>query len=102
MITYFTNRSWVVISLLLVGSPAYLMACPVCFGRVEGPINAAIAGAIFLLLGTTGLALSGIVFFFIRMYRFHSQDYRKSKIAVNEDGKIVLNRHEELKNYQCN
>jgi hypothetical protein len=45
------------------------MACPACFGAVEGPIADGVKLAILALLGVTGSVLSGFVAFFVYLAR---------------------------------
>ncbi len=72
-------------------APGLLRACPVCYGKVEGPTNAAINAAILLLIGLTGMVLSGIVLFFVRMNRFRRHKEALSQYMVTDEGEIVLN-----------
>ncbi|RMG69090.1 MAG: hypothetical protein D6715_00590 [Calditrichaeota bacterium] len=77
--------------------PALIQACPVCYGKVEGPTNAAINAAILLLIGITGLVLGGIAGFFLRMRRFQRRQEGLSKYVVTDEGDIVLKGENEPK-----
>jgi hypothetical protein len=59
-----------------IGSaPKVVLACPVCFGALEGPIADATNKAILVLLGITGAVLAGFASFFIYLIR-------RARIAV--------------------
>lgn len=51
------------VSLMLLPTPA--LACPVCYGAIEGPAADAMNLAILALLGVTGLVLGGVAIFFV-------------------------------------
>lgn len=49
-------------ALALASFPAAATACPACMGKaINAPVAEAMNGAIFLLLGFIGFALSGII-----------------------------------------
>ena len=59
-----------------IGSaPKVVLACPVCFGALEGPIADGTNKAILVLLGITGAVLTGFASFFIYLIR-------RSRVAV--------------------
>ena len=60
----------VVISLVLLGAPKLLLACPVCFGNPNsGQSRGAQAGILALLIVTMGMLASFAGFFFIYLRR---------------------------------
>jgi hypothetical protein len=56
-------------ALALTSAPAPAVACPVCFGMLEGPLADGTNKAILTLLGITGCVLAGFATFFIYLIR---------------------------------
>ena len=53
----------------LASAPEPALACPVCFGMLEGPLADGTNKAILVLLGITGCVLTGFATFFIYLVR---------------------------------
>ena len=56
-------------ALALASAPEPALACPVCFGMLEGPLADGTNKAILTLLGITGCVLAGFATFFICLIR---------------------------------
>lgn len=56
-------------ALVLASAPAPALACPVCFGMLEGPVADGTNKAILALLGVTGCVLAGFASFFIYLVK---------------------------------
>ena len=56
-------------ALALAGAPEPALACPVCFGMLEGPVADGTNKAILALLGVTVCVLAGFATFFIYLVR---------------------------------
>ena len=56
-------------ALALANTPEPALACPVCFGMLEGPLADGTNKAILALLGITGSVLVGFATFFIYLIR---------------------------------
>ena len=56
-------------ALALANAPEPALACPVCFGMLEGPLADGTNKAILVLLGITGCVLTGFATFFIYLIR---------------------------------
>jgi hypothetical protein len=56
-------------ALVLASAPAPALACPVCFGMLEGPLADGTNKAILALLGVTGCVLAGFATFFVYLIR---------------------------------
>ena len=54
---------------LLLGTPAALEACPICFQFEQGPVTAGMRGAVFVLMGVTAGVLTGFAVFMTRFVR---------------------------------
>jgi hypothetical protein len=53
----------------LVLGPVAVLACPVCFGVEDGPAADGARAAVAVLMGVTGLVLSGAAAFVVRFVR---------------------------------
>jgi hypothetical protein len=53
----------------LVLGPVTVVACPVCFGIEDGPAADGVRAAVAVLMGVTGLVLSGAAAFVVRFAR---------------------------------
>lgn len=56
-------------ALLVAGAPQAALACPVCFGALEGPVAEATNQAVLALLGVTVSVLGGFATFFIYLIK---------------------------------
>ena len=56
-------------TLLLLGVPRAVLACPVCFGQNETPMGNAIKGGVILMLVLVGLVLTGFGAFIVQLNR---------------------------------
>lgn len=56
-------------ALALASTPAPALACPVCFGMLEGPVADGTNKAILVLLAITGSVLAGFASFIIYLVR---------------------------------
>lgn len=63
----FGKRSLFVLLLVLVSVHTSLQACPVCYGNAESAEVEGARWAILFLLGVTGMVLTGIISFVLRM-----------------------------------
>jgi hypothetical protein len=66
--------AFVVVLLVLIS--AQVFACPVCYVDAESPTADGLTYAIGVLIGITGVVLSGIVAFFVYMHK-------RSKLTLN-------------------
>ena len=62
-------------ALALASAPVSALACPVCYGMLEGPLADGTNKAILALLGITGCVLAGFASFIIYLIR-------RSRVAV--------------------
>lgn len=56
-------------ALALASAPAPALACPVCYGMLEGPLADGTNKAILALLGVTACVLAGFATFFIYLIK---------------------------------
>lgn len=56
-------------ALALASAPEPALACPVCYGMLEGPLADGTNKAILALLGVTGCVLAGFATFFIYLVK---------------------------------
>jgi hypothetical protein len=57
------------IALAIASAPRAALACPVCFGALEGPVADATYKAVLLLLGVTICVLASFAAFFVYLMR---------------------------------
>lgn len=57
------------VALVLASAPAPALACPVCYGMLEGPLADGTNKAILALLGVTWCILAGFATFFIYLLK---------------------------------
>jgi len=71
----FIRRSVGLAVLAIVWAPSRALACPVCFGMLDGPVADGVSKAVLALMGITGAVLAGFATFFIYLVR-------RSRLAV--------------------
>jgi len=75
-------------ALALASAPAPALACPVCYGMLEGPLADGTNKAILTLLGITGCVLAGFATFMIYLVR-HARAVAEASVeseATREQG----------------
>lgn len=81
-----------VTTLLLLGVPGTLLACPVCFGQNDSPLAAAMNLGIFAMLVVTVGVLVAFASFFIHLIkraRLAESDWARSANSEGESGRYV-------------
>jgi hypothetical protein len=62
-------RHATVVVILWLALDAAVLACPICFQVEDGPVTAGVRAAVLVLIGVTGVVLSGFALFIVRFVR---------------------------------
>ncbi|MDQ3169104.1 MAG: hypothetical protein M3Q55_03060 [Acidobacteriota bacterium] len=76
-------RCWVLVLAIVLGAPAFVEACPICFRDPESPMTAGVMAGVGTLLSITAGVLGGISVLIRRLVR--AETTRPS--AEREDGR---------------
>lgn len=79
-------RRWQIplLASVIMLTPQSLLACPVCFGASDAPMARGVNMAILLLLGITGMVLSGFVALILAIRgraRRHAAEMERSQVS---------------------
>lgn len=73
-------------------TPESVLACPVCFGALDGPLADGANQAILVLLGITVSVLAAFAIFFIRLVRRAQAFENPDRATTDVSGTAEINR----------
>lgn len=73
------------VAVLVLAAPSVALACPVCFGEVDGPMAEAVNNGILVMLGLVAAVQFGFIAMFVGFWR------RAKRLREDKERFTVIN-----------